>query len=51
NLSSCHLIIIHRLTISEQGQVNVTRVKTSCQTADLKLLRVWECLPHESDPG
>ncbi|KAL1269638.1 hypothetical protein QQF64_031927 [Cirrhinus molitorella] len=41
NLSSCDLIIIHRLNISEQGQVNVMGVKTSGQTDDLKPLRVF----------
>ncbi|KAL0185737.1 hypothetical protein M9458_017407, partial [Cirrhinus mrigala] len=51
NLSSCDLIISHRLTISEQGQVNVTGIKTSGQTANLKPLRVCKRLLHESDSG
>ncbi len=48
-ISSSDLMISYRLLVSEQGQVDVTRVKSCCQTTHMKPSRIWFCFLNEFD--
>ncbi len=50
-ISSCDLMIRDRLSLSQQGQIDVTRVKSCRQTAHTKTSRIRVYFLNQSDSG